>query len=389
MAEKERRRYKTIIIGGGASGLLLSNLLPSSLVIERNSQCGLKLLITGSGKCNMTHDEESGEFIKHYYDKKRFVSSFIYPFPPEKIRQFFSSLELESYIRDDGKVFPVSERSEDVRNALLNGCRDIKYDTRVLSVRKEDENFIVETTNGTFFSNVLVIATGGKSYPETGSSGDGYLFAVSMGHRIIPPVPSLSPVRLSIDTSPIEGVSLPFIRIKAGGEKKAGPVVFTKNGISGPAAENISRFIQKEEEIEITFLEKITPEMIKTMNGRMNAVNALSRLTSLPHSLLLFLFPKIAEKNIATLRKEEISNITKSLTRWCVKALPSSFKRAAATRGGVDIAEIKAGTGESKLVENLYFAGEVMDVDGECGGYNLSFAFSSAHAVAEDIMKKS
>ncbi len=388
MPDRSVKRYKTIIIGGGASGLLLSHLLPSSLLIEKNSQCGLKLLITGNGKCNITHSGDTGEFITHYYEKKKFVSSFIYSFPPEKIREFFSSISVETYIRDDGKVFPSSERSVDIRDALLKGCGKILYDTTVLSTKKEDDTFIVEATSGTFLSDILVVSTGGKSYPETGSTGDGYSFASSFGHRVITPAPALAPIRLSIDTSPLEGVSVSSVTIKTGKEKQDGAVVFTKRGISGPAAENISRSIEKDGEIEITFFDNLTAEEIKSLNGKMNALNAIREITSLPHSLLLFLFPSLKETNVASLRKEELLNIIKTLKAWRVKALKSSFKGAMVTKGGVDTNEIKPGSGESKLVGNLYFAGEVIDTDGECGGYNLTFALASAYSAAKDIRKK-
>lgn len=378
-----------IIIGGGASGLMLKNLIPSSRLIEKNSQCGLKLLITGSGACNITHDGEVKSFVTHYQGKKNFVSPAICSFPPERIRTFFSTLGVETYIRDDGKVFPSSMRSTDVRDALLATGEGILYDTTVLSVRKEDGIFTVETAKGTFKSGILVIATGGKTYPKTGSTGDGYTFASAFGHTVVPTHPALSPIKLGADTTPLEGVSLESVTLKAGKEKRTGAIVFTRRGIGGPAAENISHFLPEKTELTISFLPSFDADDIKKENGKAGVLTSLHRITALPSSLLEYLFPSLRKKNTASVTRDEMKSITEKLTAWHVTAeADSNPERAMATSGGIDTAEVNAKTMESKKVENLYFTGEVLDVDGECGGYNLSFAFASAYLAAEDIRKR-
>ena len=380
---------KVIIIGGGASGLMLRHLLPSSLLIEKNSRCGLKLLITGNGACNITHDEEAQSFVTHYNGKKNFVSPAVYSFPPRKIREFFSSAGVDTFIRDDGKVFPSSKRSEDIRNALLGDDEGILYDTAVRSIRKDGEIFTVETDRGVFTSKIVVIATGGMTYPKTGSTGDGYRFASAFGHTVIPTHTALAPVRIDADTSYLEGVSLESVTLKAGREKEHGPVVFTRRGLGGPAAENISRFIPQRTELTISFLDSFNAEDIKKENGKAGVLTSLHRITSLPSSLLEYLFPMLMKKNTASVTKEEMRIITDKLTDWKVRAeAESSLEKAMVTSGGVDTSEIEKKTMESKIVENLYFTGEVLDVDGECGGYNLTFAFASAYLAAQDIRKK-
>ena len=381
--------YPCIIIGGGASGLLISHLLPSSLLIEKNSQCGLKLLITGNGACNITHDENIREFVTHYYEKRAFVSPALYAFPPEKIRAFFLSQGVETYIRDDGKVFPVSMKSLDIKDALLRGNRNILYETEVLSVTKVDGVFKVETTNGTFLSPILVIATGGKSYIETGSTGDGYRFAQSLGHTITELRPALSPLKTEADVSSIEGVSLSDVTLSIGKISYRGPVVFTRRGISGPAVQNISRYVSGKTELIVRFVPSFNPDEIKKKNGKSNIINALHSITDLPSSFLSFLLGDIGEKNVASVTKNEIREIERRLLHTSLSVTQDGGeKKAMVTRGGVSTEEVDSRTMESKIVPGLYFTGEVLDVDGECGGYNLSFAFASANLAAESIRKR-
>lgn len=380
--------YSVIIIGGGASGLFLHSLIPYALLIEKNSICGVKLLLTGNGACNITHDEDAASFVTHYYDKRRFVTPSIYALPPDALRSYFTSLGIDTYSRDDGKVFPVSGRSSDVRDALLGDARNILYETEVKRTMKEGETFRVETTKGAFTSKFLVIATGGMTYPKTGSTGDGYEFASSLGHSIIPPHPALVSLNIGKDTSHIEGVSVEEVTLTVARKKETGPVVFTKHGIGGPAAENISHWITGKEDLTISLLPSFDGFILKRENGKTEAVTALRRITRLPHSLLDFLFSDIGRKNTASLTKEDLSIIEERLTKLRVTASTDGVKRAMVTTGGVDTASVDSKTMESKKAEGLYFTGEVLDVDGECGGYNLTFAFASAFLAAEDIKRK-
>lgn len=381
------KHYRVIIIGGGAGGLFASHLLPSSLLIEKNSACGLKLLITGNGKCNLTHSGETDEFIRHYYEKKHFVKSAIYAFPPDKIRSHFSSLGVETYVRDDGKVFPVSEKSSDVRDALLGGKQNILYNTKALSVVKEGECFIVRTDKGDYSSDFLILATGGITYPQTGSTGDGYKFARALGHTIISPQPSLSSLKTNLDTSPLEGVSVKNVTLTVDNKSFSGDIVFTRNGISGPAAENISHYINKGSILLISFIDNFDCYSLKKENGKTNVVNALSRLTSLPRSLLFFLLPRVKDKTTAVLTKADLRNIEEVLLSFSLTITGRNESSAMVTKGGVDTKEVNSKTMESKKVSNLYFTGEILDVDGECGGYNLTFAFASAYTAVRSIEK--
>ncbi len=384
------KNYPVVIIGGGASGLMLSSLLPSSsILVEKMNQCGLKLLITGNGQANITHDEEPKEFTTHYYEKKNFVSHAVYSFPPLRIREYFRERGVETTVRSDGRVFPSSFRSRDILSALMKTSGEIITGTPVLKVRKEGSFFITETERESYSSSVLVIATGGRTYQKTGSTGDGYTFASAFGHTIIPPRPALSPIRINHDTTPVEGVSVPSVTLTVGKKEITDSIVFTRNGISGPAAENISHWIDGKTELTVSFPESFDAQKIKEENGKGNVVKTLSKLTALPHSLLEYLFPSLRDKNNASVTKEEMRKIEDTLLSWRVTAdTVKTEDKAMVTKGGIDTSEINSRTFESKLVPGLYFTGEVIDIDGECGGYNLSFAFASAFLAAEDIRKK-
>lgn len=382
------KKYNLIIIGGGPAGLMLRNIVKDSLLIEKKSECGLKLLITGNGSSNITHNGTPGETALHYYDKKHFVSPSLYAFPPSDIMDFFDKRGVPLSIREDDRVFPSSGKSRDIRDALLGDGENIIYNTSVKKVGKEDETFVVETDNGTYYSEYIALSTGGMSYTETGSDGSGYTILKALGHRIIPPSPALVSLKCGINTEDIEGVAVKNCTLKKGNISYTGAILFTKDGITGPAALNISRYYDKEDDLTVRFLDNFSPGDIKKMNGKKNALNALSSLTTLPESLLSFLFPSIREKNTASLSKNDLNKITSTLLSWIIRAKAGGMKRAMVTRGGVDTAYINKKTMESKIVENLYAIGEVLDADGECGGYNLTFALGSAVLAGNDINRK-
>ncbi len=383
-----KKKYNLIIIGAGPAGLMARNIVQDSLLIEKNNECGLKLLITGNGSSNITHEEDAGDAVTHYYEKKHFVSPSIYSFPPSAIMDFFDRSGVKVAIRSDRRVFPKSGKSYDIRNALLKNENNILYDTTLLSIRKEDDTFALETTRGTLYSKYCVVCTGGMSYSETGSDGSGYKILNSLGHKIVPPSAALSSLILDIDTKAIEGVTVKSCTLKTGRISFSGAICFTRDGISGPAVLNISRYFATMGDLTIKFLDAFSPDDVKKENGKKNAINALSQITSLPDSMLSYLFPSIKNKNVASLTKSELKAISSTLLSWRVKAKTGALKRSMVTRGGVDTNSVDSHTMESKLVKDLYIIGEVLDVDGECGGYNLSFAFSSAVLAGKDILRK-
>ncbi|MGN1163412.1 MAG: aminoacetone oxidase family FAD-binding enzyme [Candidatus Ornithospirochaeta sp.] len=372
-------RTKTAIVGGGASGLFLASLLPSSLLIEKNSRVGLKLLLTGGGKCNITHGGEKREIVGHYYEKKNFVSPSIFQFGPEKIVSYFSSIGLPTFEREDGKIFPISERSLDVVECLENRCRSIITGCTLVGVEKKDSFYILHTSGGDIETENLVFATGGASFPKTGSDGSVYSILSSLGHTIVPPVPALSQIKVKEDVSGMEGITVENASIKIGKHRDEGSLLFTRDGISGPMALNLSRFVPETPEMEIS-LSSFPSDKIRNLNPKAKAMKAVHEETGLPTRVLETLL-SWKDKNIADLSRKDIAEYRDRIEKWRTTASTKGhLKSAMATRGGVDTREVDSRTFLSKKNERMWIIGEALDVDGECGGYNLTFAFSSAYA---------
>lgn len=379
--------YPVIVVGGGASGLFFSHLVKESLLLEKMDQCGIKLLVTGNGACNITHSEDIESFVTHYYDKRSFVSPSLYSLSPTNLRKEFLSLGVETYVRSDGKVFPISMKSSDIRDSLLSKIKNIKYNSEVVSIKKENDEYIVNTKEESYRAKIVVVATGGKSLERSGSNGSGYALLSSLGHTIIKPRASLVEIKVKEDISELEGISLDDVTLKIGKSSFNGSVIFTHAGLSGPASLNISHYMDLSDSLVISLF-PFTQDMLKKENGKLTIINGLRNITSLPHRLLSFLFP-FGKKQIASATKEEIKTIVEKLNRWELKIKNiNDFNKAMVTRGGVDTKEINNKTMESKINKNLYVLGELLDVDGECGGYNLNFAFASSYVAAQDIKKK-
>ena len=377
-------KRKTVIIGGGASGLFLSSLLPSALLLEKNNEVGKKLLLTGGGKCNITSDESEREIVNHYYDKKRFVSPAIYTFGPDKIRDYFSSLSLETYVREDGKVFPVTDNSHDVVEALTKG--DIQYNSNVISISKRDDTFLIVTNKEEIEADKLVMATGGASYPSTGSDGKAFSLLSSLGHKIIPLRPALTSLKVKGDIEGLEGLTIDGVTIKYKKIKKEGSLLFTRNGISGPEILNLSREIENEERLDIS-LSSFPPQELFHLKGNQKAIKALHEATALPLRLLDTRL-SWGEKKIGDLSKKDAEEYRDRIYSWSpIVTTKGMMSAGMVTRGGVDTKEVDSTTFMSKLVPNLYIIGEALDVDGECGGYNLTFAFASAYSAYKAIIE--
>ena len=367
-----------IIIGGGAAGSFLASLLPTSHLFEKTNKLCSKLLITGNGACNITHDEEVKTFITHYYDKKNFISSAIYSFGPEGVRKYLESKGVETYTRDDGKVFPASNRAETIREALISDIKNIHLNEEVKSIEKADSFFIVTTTKGQYKSKIVVIATGGASYPSTGSDGTFFSVIKALGHKVNPLRPALSALNIqNIDTQRLEGISLNNVKIIHNKKKYSGPIIFTKRGISGPMVMNLSREINNGDELTLISSE-LEKEEIKNQSGKAKCINAIHDLTALPKSFLEVMLRE-PNKCVAELSKQDIQDIHKALTSLKLIVKLDKLSLATVTRGGVETSELDKKTFSSKVVDNLFIIGECTDIDGECGGYNLTYALSSAY----------
>jgi predicted Rossmann fold flavoprotein len=395
---------KVCIIGAGPAGLMSAIFAAKSkaavVVVEKNQTSGRKLLLTGGGRCNLTHTGTVDDFVSAYGKSGRFLRHCLYEFSPDMTRVFFDEIGIATKVDEAGCVFPVSERASDVRDALLRRCQELGvqflFGRGVEGIEKRDNGFFVFTGREVITAQKLIIATGGASYPNTGSTGDSYKLAKSLGHTIIEPRPALVPlVAKEKWLGELAGTSLDNVTISAMVDKKkvgiSGPIVFTQDGIGGPAVLDLSRlladYLPAKKLIEIII--DITPAMNEakldeylvgqlSQHSRKIIVNVLFDLIPKKLAGLLCRQAGVAETTGSQLKKDQRRKVIQLL-----KKLPLSITatrpidEATITRGGVSAAEIDPKTMQSKICPGLFFAGEVIDADGPCGGYNLQICWST------------
>ncbi|MDD5064687.1 MAG: NAD(P)/FAD-dependent oxidoreductase [Phycisphaerae bacterium] len=397
-------RTKVCIIGAGPAGLMASIHCAlgkvETAVFETNTTAGRKLLLTGGGRCNLTHTGSPDEIVRSFGPKGRFLSYCLHKFPPEQVRQFFRELGLESIVEKDGCVFPVTNRAEDVRDCLIKRAKDLNvrffFDKPVKNITRQENSFEIHTSRDSFLAEKVIIATGGLSFPQTGSTGDGFRFAKELGHTIVEPKASLVPL-VTRENWPayVAGTAIENVKISARINNKkittAGALVFTDDGIGGLAAWDMSRHLtdylpaQKPLEITIDFTPAMNDaEFDECLLGlfakypKRTIINVLFDIV--PKRLAGFLCRRaeIAETTGSQLKKEDrrkITQLLKKLPLSIVKTRP--IAEAIITRGGVSTSEIDSKTMESKICPGLFFAGESLDADGPCGGYSLQMCWST------------
>jgi len=386
----------------------------ATTIIEANTNAGRKLLLTGAGRCNLTYQAEPTDIVREFGAKGRFLSYCLYQYPPKYIQDFFASLGLRLKIEKDGCVFPASDRAGDLRDTLVERAKKLGvrflYDRRVKSVAKENDTFIVRTEKEVVYTEKLIIATGGLSYPQTGSTGDGYRFAREMGHTIVEPKPSLVPLVTREDwPKQLAGTAVEDVRLSAHINNKkvitAGAIIFTEDGIGGPAVLDMSRYLTdylpvgkkpiaisldlvpqiKEAELEKQITERLS------INPKKKVVNVLAEFVPKRLSTVLCRQAGCSDELAAGQLKKDVR---RKLVR-ILKALPISvvstrpIDEATVTHGGASVTEIEPKTMESKICPGLFFAGEVIDADGPCGGYNLQICWSTGalagHSAAKNL----
>lgn len=403
--------YDVIIIGSGAAGLFSAISIKNKkvLILEKNSTPGKKLLISGACQCNYTNYCNLNEFLTRYGNKGRFLKPALYNFTCEDTINFFKQLGVESIIRDDKKVFPKSLKAIDILNALIKKCKengvDIIYNKSALKVEYDFINnlFTVITSDALFKCPILIIATGGKSYPQTGSAGDGYIFAESLGHKIEKTKPALSPVYIeNYNFQDLSGVSCKDIQLTLWRNNKKissfkGDMLFTHKNISGPVIINNSRYIEKGDILKVNFTGFSNNDEFKSFleqeimsSGKLNIKTVIYKL-NIPKRLAekILELAKISDFKICSeLDKSSRKKLIELLSNYPMKVFRlGDYNTAMVTKGGVSTEEINSKTMESKIIKNLYFAGEVIDIDGETGGFNIQAAFSTGKLVGDSLTK--
>jgi len=452
----DNNSFDVAVIGGGPAGLMAAGVAANSgakvVLLEKNITCGQKLLITGSGACNLTNTMDKTLFLEGFYENGKFLYPAISTLSQESLLEFFRQKGVSFEVREDGKVFPSTQSSKTILDALINFCMDanvtiktgididsIKINSSV-SLKSESEisnnhydnliskssqhpdkqieinkkKFVICCGNDTFYSDKIIVATGGLSYPKTGSTGSGFAFAKAFGHTIV----NLRPALVGVVINEIEkldylsGVSLRNVNVEliekndSAQEKKLncyiGDLLFTHTGVSGPCILYLSRFLAHDltdgksksngcsyffsinfrQGNDISETDAILIDLIDK-NPKKSISNVISSGFAIPSSFVKFMIAKAGfdcKIDVCKLTKINRKKIASLLHSTQLEILQTQgFSKAIITAGGVNLKEINPKTMESKLESGLFFAGEILDIDGFTGGYNLQAAFSTGY----------
>lgn len=405
-----------IVVGGGPAGMIASGTLAKEfgkvILIEKNKFLGKKLRITGKGRCNITNNADIEEFINNVPTNPRFLYSAFYSFTNQDIIALLNSLGVKTKVERGERVFPESDSAKEVADALKKYALS-KNVTLVNAevtelLTKDDKITGVKTKKGDFSADYVILATGGCSYPLTGSDGKGYELAKKQGHTIITPKPSLIPIVIYEKwITDLMGLSLKNIRISITNKKGKkiytdfGEMLFTHFGVSGPVILSASAHMKnlEKEDYKISIdlkpaldFDKLDKRICRDFEQFKNKhiINSLDEL--LPKALIpvIIRLSEIDEhKSVNSITKEERQRLVKTIKELTVSV--KGFRpidEAIITSGGIKVSEINPSTMESKIIENLYFAGEIIDVDAYTGGFNLQIAYSTGYLAAISIMEK-
>jgi flavoprotein, HI0933 family len=385
--------YDVIIIGAGAAGLMASGALrfagKSVLLLDKNQKAGRKIVITGKGRCNVTNNCDTQTLRSSIVRGEKFLYSSFNNFAPQDIIDFFEERGVPLKTERGNRVFPVSDRSLDIVDALYKYSGKHKQ-ASVRSIEKQDDLYVVDGMK----TRTVLIATGGVTYPATGSSGDGYAFAKAFGHTVIPPQAVLCGLSTAEDISSLEGLSLRNVKLSSSKWKSdIGEILFTADGVSGPLVLTASCYVEVGDTLSINLKPAMTAEEVDRRILR--EISAAPNKSTL--SLLKTLLPAgLAEYFVKNFFSENppCNSLTKEMRQGIVNkllSLPLAVKgfddgHAVITSGGVSLKEVSPKSLMSKLSDGLFFAGEVLDVHALTGGFNLTAAFATGYTSAMGII---
>lgn len=386
--------YQQIIIGGGAAGLYFASFCPvtNGLILERARSPGRKLLLSGSGQCNLTHGGSIKDFIGHYGPGGSRIRSALYKGNNLLLMKFFTERGVALTEREDGKVFPRSMKARQVLELLLSESEkngwELKTGQQVSSLSHQDDGTWL--INGQFAATQVIVASGGCSYPDTGSDGSMFPVLEGLGLKITSPRPALVP--LTVQQYPyreLSGISFPDALVEVDGKKRSDGLLLTHSSFSGPAVLNLSRYAHTGSVLKINYVPAGADEWNPAGDQR-QAATSLSERFSLPKRFAEVLLARVCVDpavKAASLTGKEIRAIRSLLTcdTFSVSGT-SGFGSAMATKGGVSLDEVDLKTFESKRYPGLFIIGEALDIDGDTGGYNLQFAFSSGYGAAQCVL---
>lgn len=402
---------EVVVIGGGAAGCMAALAAAQAGVpvtlLERNPKLGRKLYITGKGRCNVTNDCTAPEVLQNVPHNSRFLTSAVTRFPPESVKQFFQGLGVALKTERGNRVFPQSDKAADIIDALLLALRRARVNIvqdRAVGLRRNGEILEgVDGEHGFYPCRAAVVATGGVSYPLTGSTGDGYALAQSIGHTLLPPRASLVPlVAEQSFCAEMQGLSLKNVAIRVRTEKKKtvyaeqGELLFTHFGLSGPLILTASAHMRDFEKEHYHILldlkpaldeEKLDKRLLRDLEEHANrdfrhVLEGLVPRLMVPVLLELTGIPGDVKANSIThAQRRRLLETLKCIRIDIAGTRP--VEEAIVTSGGVKVSEVNPGTMESKKARGVFFAGEVLDVDAYTGGFNLQIAWSTGRAAGQ------
>jgi predicted Rossmann fold flavoprotein len=404
--------WDVIVIGAGAAGLMAASRAAErgrrTLLVEKKQRPGAKILMSGGSRCNITHAVDARGIIEAYAGQGPFLHSALAAFGPERLIDLIEAEGVKTKVEPTGKIFPVSDRAGDVLAALMailrrSGC-ELACDEPVHTIAPHADGLLAVTAKRTLRAESVVITTGGKSFPSSGSTGDGYAWATDLGHTIVPPRPALVPI-----TSPapwvreLQGITLPDVRVQVmEGDcclaERRGSMLFAHFGVSGPAALDVSRAVSghrqpsclllrcdlmpdcKAESLEVEFQEDC-----QSAGGR-PAAGVIARYV--PQRLAETIAAQASvgrDRRAAEVSRQERQRLLAGLKQFGIPISGTlGFNKAEVTAGGVALDEVDSRTMESRLAPGLLFAGEILDLDGPIGGFNFQAAFSTGWLAGEN-----
>lgn len=406
------------IIGGGAAGMMAAATIVESgqthtvTIFEKNAKIGVKVAISGGGRCNVTTGiEDIKTVLKKYPRGGKFLTSALYAFGPKQIREWFAIHGLTTKKEEDLRVFPASDRGQDVVDLFLRIFQErgvgVRYKEAVISITKQDSGYVVTTKNAAYAVDAVVLALGGQAYRHTGSTGDGYALAEACGHTITALAPSLNALVLKEDwIGELAGVSLPWVTLSSQENSRcsaSGPIVFTHRGISGPAVFAYSSqvaFVQYSKEMPLAISLDYAPResyeaVLRHVQyyciryPRRQFLNAIREF--LPQSCCAVLGQAHGlplTTSCAEVSKQQQLKAVDMIKKSTLHAIGRASGDEFVTAGGVSLAEVSPKTGESLISPGLYFAGEILDVDGYTGGFNLTASWAMGRAVGQAILSR-
>lgn len=383
------------------------------VLLEKNSKLGIKLLATGGGRSNITNIRNNRELADSFGSKGHWLLSGLNKFGPKELIEFFNKRGLKTKIEEENRVFPKSNSARDVLQVLIDYLKSSKVDVklgfevkRIVRIENKIKKLIL-SDGREIVADKFIVCSGGKSYPSTGSTGDAYKWLKHLGHRIVSPRPSLTPIILRDKfIKDLEGLSLKEVKISCYQNNKklcssVGPVIFTADGLSGPVILNMSEIIGREDpkdlQIKIDFFPNLDfSQLDRKLREEFNSSskmlkNALSQLV--PPRLvdtLINLSGINSQKKLNLITREERKALHHLLKEFNLTVFGlAGYDRAMITAGGVDLKEVNSRTMQSKIIENLYLAGEILDLNGPTGGYNLQLCWTSGYLAGEGALFES